>query len=72
MTPAYIGGPNETISGEEKLIQPTAMDVQEGPPHLVDDHLGVTLQSDEEPDTSEEFNEDDTILLEGNVYPLNS
>ena len=49
------------------------MDDQEGPPQLVNDHPGATSQSgDEEPDTSEEFNEDDTILPEGNVYPLNS
>ena len=68
MTPTYIGGPNETMSGEEKLIHPTAMDVQEGPLQLVDDHPGA---SDEEPDASEEFNKD-TMFPEGNVYPLNS
>ena len=72
VTPAYIGSPTEIISGEEKLIHPMAMDDQEDPPQMVDDHPGATSQSDEEPDTSEEFNEDDTILLEGNVYPLNS
>ena len=45
-------------------------DIQEGPPQLVDDHPGATLQSDE--DASEEFDEDDTMFLEGNVYPVNS
>ena len=50
-----MGGLNETISGEEKLVYPMVMDVQEGLLQLVDDHPGVILQSDEE-DALEEFN----------------
>ena len=45
--PTYIGGPNEIISGKEKLIHPMVMDIQEGPPQLVDNHPCATLQGDE-------------------------
>ena len=31
VTPIYFEGPNDTISGEEKIIHPMVTHVQEGP-----------------------------------------